>query len=244
MKFNENDIKGKVILITGASRGIGASLAIHAGKLGANCILLGRNLRNLEAVYDEIVKAGGSEPSIINMDLLKSDIEAYQQLAERIQGSYGRLDAIIHNATHVPQLTPVEHYDIAHWYKVMQTNVNAAFILTQALLPLLKQSDQGSIIFTTGGYAQGKAYWGAHACAYAATEALMRTLADELSNTKIRVNCIQPTATNTDFRRKIYPAENRQHLCQPSDLMPTYLHLLSMPGRERNGEILVANPKA
>jgi len=238
MKFTESDLKDKIILITGASRGIGASLATTCAKMGAKCILLGRNVANLEAVYDEIVKAGGQEPSIINMDLTSSDIETYQKLAERIQSAYGRLDAIIHNACHLPQLTPVEHYDISHWYKVMQTNVNAPFIMTQALLPLLKLSDNASIIFTTGANAAGKAYWGAHACAYAATESLMRTLADELSNTKIRVNCVEPAPTNTDFRRKIFPAENRDHLCNPSDIMPLYLHLLSAPGSSLNGEIV------
>jgi len=242
MQFNEQDLKGKIILITGASRGIGASLAKTCGALGSTCLLLGRNVTDLEAVYDEIVKGGGDEPSIINMDLMNSDLETYRKLAERIQGSFGHLDAIIHNAAHLPQLTPLEHYDISHWYKVMQTNVNAPFILTQALLPLLKKSDNASIIFTTGASASGKAYWGAHACAYAATESLMRTLADELSNTNIRVNCIEPAPTNTDFRRKIFPAEDRGHLCEPNDIMPSYLNLLSEPGRDKHGEIVVAKP--
>src|SRR5215471_16859147 len=167
-----DELAGRVIAVTGASSGIGRAVALACARYGANVILIGRNARKLEAVHTEIEKAGGPEPIIALLDLEKAIAKDYDQLADAVLERYGRLDGLLHNAGLLGTLSPIEHYDVPTWYKVMHVNVTAAFALTQVLLPALKKSTDASVIFTSSGVGRrARAYWGAYSVSKAALEA-------------------------------------------------------------------------
>lgn len=220
-------LANQVIFISGASRGIGAELAKACGQQGALCLLLARDIPKLEAVYDEIVAHGGPEPIILKLDLLSADPAAYQALAERVSNSVEKIDALYHLATHQPKLTPIEHYDIRHWFEVMQVNCHAPFLLTQALMPLLKNAPTAKIIFPSTDFSENvKAFWGAHSCAAAAMKNFRELLTTELENTAITTHTLNPGPTNTMFRRRAYPAEDLQILKAPEVAAKEFLNLL------------------
>lgn len=226
--LSENALKDRVILVTGAGDGIGRAVSIAAGKAGATVILLGRTVPKLEAVYDVIVEAGGPTPAIYPMDLEVATWNDYVELADRIDAEYGRLDGLLHNAGLLGDRSPIEHYDPVLWQRVMLVNVSAPFLMTKALLPVLRESDDASIVFTSSGVGRtGRAYWGAYAVSKFATEGLMETLADEMENVdNVRVNAINPGATRTGMRAKAYPGEDPNTLKTPEDIAPAYLWLL------------------
>jgi NAD(P)-dependent dehydrogenase (short-subunit alcohol dehydrogenase family) len=142
------------------------------------------------------------------------------------------LDGLLHNAAILGDLSPIDHYDIGLWQRVMHVNVNAPFILTRCLLPLLRESPDASIVFTTSGVGnRGRAYWGAYAASKFAVEGLSQVLADELEKTNVRVNCINPGRTRTSMRARAYPAEDPQTLSPPESLASTYLYLLGPDSR-------------
>lgn len=159
-----------------------------------------------------------------------------------IDSEFGRLDGILHNASLLGQRTPLESYDPHTFEQVMRVNVNAGFLLTQALLPLIKLSEDASIIFTSSSVGRkGRAYWGAYAISKFATEGMMQTLADEYENSgHIRVNCINPGATRTQMRAYAYPAEDPQNLATPADIQPLYLYLMGPDSRGVNGQSIDA----
>lgn len=235
-------LKERVILITGAGNGIGRVAARSYASHGATVVLLGRTVKKLESVYDEIVAAGAPQPAIYPMDLIGATPEHYEELAERLSSELGRLDGLLNNAGLLGSMTSVENYDPKLWFEVMQVNVNAAFLLTQACLPLLKRSGDASIVFTSSGVGRkGRAYWGAYSVSKFAVEGMAQVLADELDNTSgIRVNCINPGATRTAMRAVAYPAEDPNRLATPEDLMPLYLYLMGPDSRGLNGQSLDA----
>src|SRR5690606_4025308 len=222
-------LRDKIILVTGASDGIGCTAAKSFAAYGATVILLRRTLPKLEAVYDEIEAAGYPQPSIYPMNLETALEKDFFAMYEVLEKEFGRLDGVLHNASALGQRTPIASYSADEWQKVMQVNVTAPFLMTKALLPLLDQAPQAAILFTgsTVGL-KGRAFWGAYAASKAATENLMQTLADELhETTRIRVNSINPGATRTKMRASAYPAENPASVKSAEALMPTYLYLLS-----------------
>ena len=227
-KARTNLLSGKTILVTGAGDGIGRSAALTYAKYGASVLLLGRTGRKLEAVYDEIENAGGSKPGIIEMDLATAPEDMYKSLAASLGEEFSCLDGILHNAALLGDRRPIESAGYAKWQDVMQVNVNAQFLLTQHFLPLLQQAPTASIIFTSSTVGRiGKAYWGAYAVSKFATEGFMQVLASELENTSnIRVNSLNPRATNTAMRRAAYPGENPTTNPAPHDIMPAYLFLM------------------
>lgn len=231
-------LKDRVILITGATAGIGKALAVRCAELGATVILHGRNVKKLEAVYDEIVAIdGAARPSIAVLDLATAGAEAYMSLAENLDKEYGRLDGLVHNASILGDRTPLEQYDIVTWQKVMHINVTSVFALTQVMLPLLRKSDDPSIIFTSSGVGVvGKAHWGAYSVSKFATEGMAQILAAEFDHAKLRCNVINPGATRTKMRAAAYPAEDRDKLKTPEDILPTYLYLLGPDSADVNGE--------
>jgi len=238
-----NDLlKGRVILITGAGAGIGRAAANSFAAHGATVILSGRTVENLERVYDEIVAAGHTEPAICPLNLNETNYESYEQVAELIEEEFGRLDGVLHNAGQLGQITPLENARVDTWYQIMQVNVTAAFMLTKALLPLLKQSPDASIVFTSSSVGrQGRAHWGAYAVSKFAVEGLMQVLADELENiSNIRVNSVNPGACNTAMRRLAYPGELAARNPEPSTIMPTYLYLMGPDSKGTNGKALDA----
>lgn len=233
-------LDGRVILITGTTRGIGHALALGAARLGATVLLHGRNRRALEQLHDDVA-AVGPEPAIVQLDFERAQGSEYQHLTEQIESSYGRLDGLVHNASLLGDRSPIEHYDIGKWQRVMHVNVNAAFILTRCLLPLLKASEDASLVFTTSGVGnKGRAYWGAYSVSKFAIEGLTQILADELERTSVRVNCVNPGATRTSMRAQAYPAEDPATVKPPEDALPPYLFLLGPDSKGVNGQRIEA----
>jgi NAD(P)-dependent dehydrogenase (short-subunit alcohol dehydrogenase family) len=231
-------LKGKIILVTGAGDGIGRAAALSYAEHGATVILLGKTLEKLEAVYDEIEKKSWPQPALCPFDLNSTHTEQYKEIAKTINENFGHLDGLLHNAGILGDRASIAAYKSKLWLDTMQVNVNAPFMLTQALLPLLRNSQHTSIIFTSSGVGrQGRAFWGAYAVSKFATEGLMQTLADEQEQTsQIRVNCINPGPTCTQMRATAYPAENPATLRPPEALMPLYLYLMSEASIGSNGK--------
>jgi NAD(P)-dependent dehydrogenase (short-subunit alcohol dehydrogenase family) len=221
-------LSGKTIVVTGAGDGIGRAAALSYARHGATVILLGRTGSKLEAVYDEIEAAGGPRPGFIELDLATAAEENYQTLASNLATEFPHLDGLLHNASILGDRRPIESAGYATWQEVMQVNVNAQFLLTRYLLPQLQGAAAASIVFTSSGVGRtGKAYWGAYAVSKFATEGFMQVLADELENTSsVRVNSLNPGATNTSMRRTAYPAETPTDNPAPQDIMQAYLFLM------------------
>ena len=230
-------LAGRAILVTGAAGGLGSALARACAALGANVLLCGRNVRRLEALYDAIVAAGGPRPSIAPLDLERADASHYGALADAVRNEFGRLDGLVHAAAALGERAPIEHYDVVTWLKVMHVNVNAAFIVTQALLPLLRLSQDASVVFTTSGVSvRGRAYWGAYAASKFALEGLMQVLADETDTTTgIRVNSVNPGRMRTPMRAKAYPGEVPESLPAPDQVLGPFLYLLGPDSRGTTG---------
>lgn len=224
----ERLLENKVIAVTGAGDGIGAVAAKTFAAHGATVILIGRTVPKLEAVYDEIEAAGDPQPGIYPICLNGAVEKDYQDMHDRLEESFGKLDGLLHNAGELGQRTPIANYKLESWQKVMQVNVTAQFLMTKSLLPLLEKADHASIIFTSSGVGRvGKPFWGAYAVSKFATEGLCQVLANELDGTSnIRVNCINPGATRTRMRAAAYPAENPASVKTPQEIMPTYLYLM------------------
>ena len=232
----------RVILVTGAGDGIGKAVSLACAVHGATVILLGRTVHKLESVYDDIVTAGGPKPAIYPMDLEGAVPEDHRQLAQRVDAELGRLDGLLHNAGLLGTLTPLEHYDTLEWLRVMQVNVNAPFLLSQACLPLLKRAPDASLLFTSSGVGRrGRAYWGAYSVSKFAVEGMMQVLADELDeNARVRVNSINPGQVRTRMRAAAYPAENPDDLLTPQDIVHAYLYLLGPDSHGVHGKTLDA----
>ncbi len=219
----------RVILVTGAGDGIGRAAARSFAAHGATVILLGKTQGKLEAVYDEIVKAGHPEPLIFVQDLQYLTEDIAGKLAETIESELGRLDGVLHNAALLGTRTAVADYSPDRWQQVMQVNVHAAFLLTHALLPLLNTAADASVVFTSSSVGRvGRAFWGAYAVSKFAVEGLMQVLADELDGVStVRVNAINPGATRTRMRAVAYPGENPDTNPDADSLMPLWLYLMS-----------------
>ncbi|ELA9338635.1 YciK family oxidoreductase [Vibrio parahaemolyticus] len=241
---SKDALKGKVILVTGAGNGIGRQASLSYSKHGATVILLGRNVKNLESIYDEIEAAGYPQAAIIPLDLKGATKQNYIDMAETIEGQFGQLDGLLHNAGVLSALCPFEQINEEDFDDIMQINVKAEVLMTQALLPVMRKSEAGRIIFTssTVGHS-GRAFWGPYAISKFAVEGMMQVLADELSDTPMRVNAINPGATRTRMREKAYPGEDANTLKTPLDIMPLYLHLMDPAMTDIHGQCIDAQPK-
>ncbi|WP_083264255.1 YciK family oxidoreductase [Pseudohongiella acticola] len=235
-----DSLQGRTILVTGAGDGIGKAAALTYARSGATVILLGRTQSKLEAVYDAIASEKLPEAVIHPLDLAIAGSEDYDVLGRSIIDQFPALDGLLHNASELGALGPIQYYAPESWMKLMQINVNAVFLLTRALLPALEKSDEARILMTSSSVGRkGRAYWGAYAVSKFATEGLMQVLADELADTtNIRVNSINPGATRTEMRRSAYPAENPLSLPTPESLMPAYLHLMQAASHPLHGQAI------
>jgi len=228
----------RIVLITGASDGIGRALALHSASLGAQVVLHGRNVGKLETVYDEVEAIEGApRPSIAVLDLASANSESYTTLAQSIEQEFGRLDGLVLNASILGDRFSIEQYDAVLWQRVMHVNVTSAFAMTQVFLPLLRQSDDASVIYTSSGVGRiGKAYWGAYAVSKFAIEGLSQVLADEHRHGDLRSNCINPGPTRTKMRLEAYPAEDRDKLKRPEEILATYVYLLGPASKGVTGQ--------
>jgi NAD(P)-dependent dehydrogenase (short-subunit alcohol dehydrogenase family) len=230
-------LKDRVILVTGAGDGIGRATALAAATHGATVVLLGRTVAKLEAVYDAIEQAGGAQPAIYPIDFEGATAHDFAVMGERLDQAFGHLDGIVHCAATFPYLSRIDDYEPETWGKVLQVNLSAPFMLTQACLPLLRRSQDASMVFlsdTVGRH--GRAYWGAYAVSKFGLEGLMQTLADELAQSKIRANSLDPGPTRTNLRAQTYPVEDPAHLKPPEDVVPMVLWLLGPDSGATTGQ--------
>jgi NAD(P)-dependent dehydrogenase (short-subunit alcohol dehydrogenase family) len=235
-------LKDRVVLVTGAGDGIGKAVALAIGAHGGTVILLGRTVRKLEAVYDEIVAAGGATPAIVPFDFERALAEQYRSLSAAIEKSYGRLDGLLHNAALFGARTPIAQFDVPVWSRVLHVNLTAAMILTQSCLPWLEKSKDASVLFTTCDVGrEPRAYWGAYAVSKHASDGLMRLLADEYSRSpRLRFNSIDPGKVRTRRRLETFPGETAAGLPDPSAIIAPYLFLLGPDGAGISGRIIDA----
>jgi NAD(P)-dependent dehydrogenase (short-subunit alcohol dehydrogenase family) len=239
-------LKDRIIMVTGAGSGIGRTAAKAYAAHGATVILVGRTVSKLESVYDEIESAGHPKPAIVPLNFEGAAVKEYEELAMTIEDNFDRLDGLLHNAAILGDRSPVELYDPEIWSKVMQVNATAPFLLSRAMIPLLRKSADASVIFTSSGVGRkAKAYWGAYAVSKFAVEGLSQLLSDELDDDRhnVRVNSLNPGATRTSMRARAYPAENPQHNPAPEDLMPVYLYLMGRDSSKVSGQQIDAQPK-
>jgi NAD(P)-dependent dehydrogenase (short-subunit alcohol dehydrogenase family) len=228
-------LKDRVILVTGAGRGIGAAAAKTYAAHGATVLLLGKTEANLTQVYDEIEAAGHPQPAVIPFNLETALPHQYDELAAMIESEFGHLDGLLHNASIIGPRTPIEQLSGENFMRVMQINVNAMFMLTSTLLPL---SQDASVVFTSSSVGRkGRAYWGAYGVSKFATEGLMQTLADEVDGVApVRSNSINPGGTRTSMRAQAYPGENPLNNPTPEEIMPVYLYLMGPDSTGINGQ--------
>ena len=191
-------LKQRIILVTGASAGIGREAALTYARFGAQLVLLGRTESKLQAVQAKIAAMGGLPAHIVTLDLLHTTPAQCQQVADDLTAQIPRLDGVLHNAGVLGDIAPMIELSMTMWQEVMHVNVNATVMLTQALLPLLLRSHAGSLVFTSSSVGRtGRANWGAYAVSKFATEGIMQVLADEYRSRNLRVNCINPGGTRS-----------------------------------------------
>jgi NAD(P)-dependent dehydrogenase (short-subunit alcohol dehydrogenase family) len=235
-------LAGRVILITGASSGLGRALAVECARAGATVILSGRNGAKLERVYDEIETMGAPQPAIAMLDLAAATAVDYDNLAKTIDAEFGKLDGVVHAAALLGDRTPLEQYDVPTWCKVLHVNLTAPFILTQVLLPTLRKSADASVIFVSSGVVKNqRPFWGAYAVAKSGLESVRSMLSQELDGEpNIRVNSVNPGRMRTAMRAAAYPAEDPNTVPTPASLSGTFLYLLSARSRDIDGQYIEA----
>lgn len=239
-------LAGRIVLVTGATGGLGRAASLALAGHGATVILLGRALKKLERVYDEIEACGAPKPAMLVADLAVAGPPEYETVTQTIEQEFGRLDGVLHSAADLGVLAPLELYDLQTWQRVLAVNLTAPLLLTRACLPLLKRSEDASVVFTSADVGRkARAYWGAYAVAAFGLEGMAQVLADELAeNTHIRVNTLDPGPVRTNLRAAAYPGESPLAAPPPEAVMATYLYLLGPDSGGVTGQALTAERTA
>jgi NAD(P)-dependent dehydrogenase (short-subunit alcohol dehydrogenase family) len=225
----------RIVLVTGASRGIGRAAAIALARDGAHVVLVARTVGGLEDTDDEIRKCGGSA-TLVPLDL--TNYPGIDQLCATIFERWGRLDGFLGNAGELGVLTPLAHLGPKVWQKSIDVNVTANWRLIRSVDPLLRKSEAGRVLFISSGAARNfRPYWGSYSIAKAALEALALTYAAECANTNVRVNLFNPGPLRTRMRAKAIPGEDPLTLDPPEAVAPAIVELLS-PTCRKNGELV------
>jgi NAD(P)-dependent dehydrogenase (short-subunit alcohol dehydrogenase family) len=220
-----NRLAGRVALITGASRGIGAAVAKRYAAEGAHVILTARTVAGLEEV-DDAIRAesnGQAQATLVPLDLQQSD--EIEKLAPAIGARFGKLDIMVGNAGLLGEMTFVSQIEPDSWQDLINVNLTANWHLIRTLQPLLLESDSGRAMFLTTGVAGGHAYWGGYAVTKTALEALVKTWAEEMSETALKINSINPGAVRTSMRAAAYPGEDPMTLPAPEDITNVFVEL-------------------
>ena len=225
-------LNDRVILISGVTEGIGRALAAKCAALGATIVLLGRKVPRLDSLHDEIIEAGGPRPGIVPFNLETTEWAEYEKITDVLGDEYGRLDGLVHCGGILGELSPIEHHDPYLWYRVLQVNLNAPFLITRACMPLLRKSADPSVVFVSSTVGRkGRAHWGAYSVSKFAIEGLAQVLADETENIPIRVNTVNPGATRTKLRRAAFPAEDAGQSAQSGEVLAPFLYFLGPDSR-------------
>ena len=236
-------LQDRVILVTGVGNGIGETAAKAYAKHGATVILMGRKISKLEKLYDFIVDANWPQPAIYPLHMEGACNDDYLDLAKTLKKNFGHLDGLLHNTAYIGELTPLADHAIDVWFKTMQVNLNAPFMLTQACLPLLRASDNGSVIFTSHNTAASSksTYWGAYGIAKNAITNLAKKLAIECQG-KPRINIIEPGALASPMRARAYPGEDFYQHAKIEVVIPKYIQLMDNTCK-LNGKNVIAQNK-
>lgn len=236
-----NLLEGKYILVTGAGAGLGRAVARAAARHGATVVLLGRTLRKLETVYDEIEADGGPQPAIYPLDHEGAAQKDYETLADSLRSEFGGLHGLVHCAALLSTMTPCENFPLDQWFRTFNINVHGPFLLTQACLPLMRATGDSSIIFTLDD--KTRAYWGAYGVTKAAVDGMMHIIGDEVEaqcddhqQRLVTCNGIDPGPMNTRIRRTSYPGELPDSQPAPEQFVNAYLNLLGRRGEQACGE--------
>ena len=241
-KFPSNTLEDKTIVITGAGSGIGREIAKCYSRLGAELILLSKSQDKLETLHDELSSDNSKNILIQPIDFALSEEKDYVQIVEALSEEYSKIDGLVNNAGILGEKKSIEQYNYKTWKQVMKVNLDAGFLLTKHLIPLLRESKSSSVIFTSSGVGRvGRPYWGSYSVSKFATEGLMQILSEELQNTSsIRVNCINPGAVRTKMRKSAYPAENPEINPLASEIMKPYIFFMSDVSENINGHSIDA----
>ncbi len=234
----EDLLADRVVLVTGASEGIGRALALAAAAAGATVVLLARDLAGLERVYDEIEDAGHPQPAIFPLNLETATFKEYEALAATLAGEFGRLDGLVHNAGWTSGLTPIRHYEPERWARVVTVNLHAPYLMTHACMDLLDASGDPSVVFSLDRCT--RAFWGAYGVAKAGLEALMKILAAEERG--IRFNGVDTGPVRTRLRVENYPGTKPGDVPEPDAVLGPYLFFLGPESQGVTGQVVVRKP--
>lgn len=232
------DLRNKTILITGAAGGLGSALALECAKLGAELILLDKNRRGLGRLSDEMTAEGMAAPGLYPLDLAGAGYDDFVDLLTTVSSEFDGLDALVHCAVDFEGLQPLDQIQPGEWLRSMQVNVNAPWLLSSLALPLLKNSNSGKLIFLLDDLEKVTgAHWGAYGAGKAAVAGLAKQFSDTLSNTAVKVYGILPGAMRTDFRAKVFHAENPLDQPDPATVASRITDILS--GKVPSLEVIV-----
>jgi len=228
-------LANKIALITGASRGIGAAVALRFAEEGAHVVLAARTIGGLEEVDDAIRSLGGSA-TLVPIDL--RDFSKIDELAAALNDRYRRLDILVGNAGELGMLAPLAHIPPNLWTEVLELNLTSNWRLIRAMDPLLRAANAGRAIFVTSRAAHGfYAYWGPYAVSKAGLEMLVRIYAAEVAKTGVRANLIDPGIVGTRLRSRAFPGEDPSLLAVPESVADAFLELAASECT-RNGELV------
>jgi len=233
-------LDGRVVLVTGATGGVGRAVAFACARAGATVVLHARVVRKLEALYDEIVANKLPEPVILPLDLARAEAADFANVGSALEAQFGRLDALVHTAAMLGSLGPLEYQSFEMWLALLRVNVASPMGLTRILMPLLDRAPDASVVFTLDSRGQEpRAYWGGYAVTKAAIAALARELADEWENrANVRVNAIVPGPIRSPLRLQTHPGEDAMQLPPAEMLAPLYRHLIAGQ-QKQNSEMLI-----
>jgi NAD(P)-dependent dehydrogenase (short-subunit alcohol dehydrogenase family) len=234
-----DSLRERVVLVVGAAGGLGRAAALAAARAGAHVVLLGRKVRPLEKIYDELVGVGAPTPAIYPLDLAGATPGDYTELAATLEREYGRLDGIVHAAAHFEGLRPAADIPPEEWMRALHVNLTAPFLLTQACLPLLQAAAQAAVIFVLDDpQRMGKAYWGGYGVAKHALAGLASILHEECESGTVRVHALLPAPMRTTLRRTGYFGENTVALPPPEATARAIVYLLGPDATAARGKIL------
>jgi NAD(P)-dependent dehydrogenase (short-subunit alcohol dehydrogenase family) len=230
-------LDGRVILVSGAHGGLGSAAAVACARAGATVVLLGRKLPKLNRVYDAVAQAG-AEPLLYPLDLEGATPDDYAELADRLRAELGRLDGVLHCAVEFKGLTPLEHTDPAAFARAMHVNLTAPWWLSQACLPLLRQSQDAALVFARDDLERvGQPYWGAYGIAQHGLAAMVGMLHAELASSSVRVSALQPGPMRTGLRSRAYADDNDLQAREAGDYADACVTLLSSAGATHRGQV-------
>ncbi len=234
-----NGLKDRVVLVTGATGGLGQAVALTCVQAGARVILLGRKVGALEKLYDQIDAVAENGASIYPLDLEGATSQDYSELATRVETEYGRLDGIVHAAAHLSGLMPAEQIKPHEWLRSLHVNLSAPFLLTQACYRLLHSAADASVVFVLEDPVRiGKAFWGGYGVAKQGLTGLVSILHQEWESSSIRVHALLPAPMRTALRRMAYFGEDSRTLPPPQVSASALVYLLTSEAASLRGQVL------